>query len=798
MPNSVMTVNHRRFSLLVVVFIGLTSLYMLTYSARIESTDTLFLFDATGSLVQFGDTRLDVSAGVRPPPPNTLKIDETYPLPDLGAEVLQVFLAAPLYWLAWHFLPGVGLIHAVYLFNIFVSAMACVVLYQYALTLGYNERVAVIGAFFLGVGTIVWPYSKTFFQEPLTLLLLLTAALLLEKWRQSHYRAVGWLLTALLVMVGALLSKIAAAIALPGLMIIAAPALFGGRNRRQVFVLFGAVSLLLILLLLLAEPLGLARRLDRIVQVVRQPEPYVSVALHSYLFSIGGSIWGTSPVLLLALPGGWLLYRQRSYRYVLSLLVLLVSFAVVYAFWQGGDWFGGLSWPPRFLIPIVPFGLIVALPVIDRITRRPFRHWLILAVLALVIYAVWVQLSSVTLWWRDYSQNLPPEANGLGEWGGGLNRVQYLRWVVIPQLWATAEFNIAWVRIHNGWVPLAFGFIIAACIYLIWRYLKASVQLIRWHLPGLVVGLLAILIVGLLVLKDDPLYSAGDVPLPSMLSIMAAEANQPDDVILLSDLTYERYFTNSARLDPARIVSLPFHPGERPSPEQSPAIESDNPDLLIHPTTGPLIYALAGGRDRLWLLASSGPFVEWSVRPVERFMAAHYYPLRELQTGPQVRLIEYSTAPAPDRLDFVGPAYTTDLVYGDDLQLLGYELPQGSRFQAGAALPISFYWQATRTLEQDYTVAWFLRTVAGEPVVQGWDLEPVGGFAPTSSWRSGVPVWDNRALRLPSDLQPGDYRLWVVVYQADATGNINNLSVMGSETVEGYIGVLPTVITVAG
>ena len=44
--------NHRRARLLVVIFVFLASVYMLTYSGRIASTDTLFLLDATGSLVR--------------------------------------------------------------------------------------------------------------------------------------------------------------------------------------------------------------------------------------------------------------------------------------------------------------------------------------------------------------------------------------------------------------------------------------------------------------------------------------------------------------------------------------------------------------------------------------------------------------------------------------------------------------------------------------------------------------------------------------------------------------------------
>ena len=92
--------SHRRFGLLVVLFVSLCSFYMLTYSARIESTDTLFLFDAAGSLVRYGDLRLDISAGVRPPPPGSLPTDTRYPLPHVGAEPLQIILVTPLYWLA--------------------------------------------------------------------------------------------------------------------------------------------------------------------------------------------------------------------------------------------------------------------------------------------------------------------------------------------------------------------------------------------------------------------------------------------------------------------------------------------------------------------------------------------------------------------------------------------------------------------------------------------------------------------------------------------------------------------------
>lgn len=794
------TTNHRRASLLVVLFVLLASAYMLTYSGRIASTDTLFLLDATGSLVHFGDLRLDVTAGVRPPPPITIQTGELYsPLPDVGAEPVQMVLAAPLYWLADK-LPGVGLAHMVYLFNIGVSAAAGVVVCLYAQTLGYSARAGVLAALLFGLGTIIWPYSKTFFQEPLALLLVLAVALLLETWRRSRYRAVVWLLLALLLLVAAIFSKQIALMAIPGLVLIAIPGFLGQFTRRQLLLRGLIVVMIAMVGILLLDPIsefiGDNVRLQRLLGLFESPSRYVRIALHSYLLSIGGSVWGTSPVILLALPGMWLLHRQRRYRYALVFLTMLLSYAVVTAYWQGASWYGGLSWPPRFLMPVVPFGLLAALPVLDRVLNQPRSRLLTVIVILVAAYAFWVQFSGVTLPWRDYVTGLPPEAGGLIEWGGGMNLVRYLRWVVIPSLWPGAQLDFAWARLNLLWWPLAFLVLALACSGLIWRWLRGRCAP-RWS--AAVCGLLYILLilVGLLAIFDDPLYQAENRALHEMLPVMA-EDSQPGDVVLLSDLAYERFFTNYGKLDDLRIVSLPFHPGEQPSPEQPPEIISDNPDVLLHPTSGPLIYALAETRERIKLLASSGPFVPWSVRPVERFMAAHYYPIREVQTDPRVRLIEYSTVPAPDPFSAIGPQYTTDLRYGDSIRLPGYELPAGTVYAPGQALPISLYWRADEPVAESYKVAWFLRDANGAAVAQGWDIEPGGGFSPTNRWRAGVPVWDNRALHLPDDLAAGDYRLWVVMYTTDLDGSIVNLPVTGSETSEGFIGILPTIIRIEG
>jgi hypothetical protein len=268
-------------------------------------------------------------------------------------------------------------------------------------------------------------------------------------------------------------------------------------------------------------------------------------------------------------------------------------------------------------------------------------------------------------------------------------------------------------------------------------------------------------------------------------------------VALLSDPEYMPFFLNYARFASPRLVTLPYQPGEQPSPEQPPQVTSDNPDFLVEQNTGPLIHALAETRELLWLISGSGPFLPWAVRPVERFMAAHYFPLAEQAVAPDARLLTYSVASAPDPFAFRGPEYLSDARFSGTLRLAGFDLPRGTVYAPGAALPVSLYWQADGPVSQDYTVAWFLRDATGWEAQQGLDSAPGGGFMPTSAWEAGVPVRDNRALRLPAGLAPGTYQLWVVVYGLDADGAAANLPADGADTREGYIAVLPVAITIA-
>jgi hypothetical protein len=805
-------VTRRRAALLVTLMVLLASIYMITYSARIETGDSRFLFDAVGSSVDYGDLLLDLSAWQRSP--IYFGAELAYPLETFDIEPLPVLLLSPLYALA-KAVPGIGLVHTVWLFNVFVGAAAGGVMFLYALALGHSERVAILGALLLGVASVLFPYTRTLFREPLMLLMLLLAGLMIERLRANGYRSIRLWILAGLAVIGLILSKASALLALPALLLLLLPPL--KRLDRRLLLALGIGGLLIGVVIALLSVFG-AERYNFINRLLRASGDQFPTALAAYLISPGASLWATSPIALLALPGVALLARGSAggWRYAVAVPLLALSLAVGYAALNGVHWFGGLSWPPRFLIPVVPYLILAGLPVLEWLISSPqstdvdvgagqsrnfWKRIASILVALLIAYSVWAQLSGVTLWWGEYARVLPPESGGVGEWLPALYQPRYFRWVLLPSLWGRVPFDFAWVDIDAPVYAIAFVVLAVLCVFTLWKTLSEQRNLLNLPLRLSAISALSLLIVLAFYLpalyRNDNRYLSGNDTLPPMLSMIQDET-VAGDVVLLTSRFYEPYFANAGKLDPAadaRLITLTDQPGEQPSPEQPPLVRSDYPAALLTTYTPPLIHHLAERRDRLWLLSESGPDLWWSVRPLERFMTSHYYPLRTLQTGPRTRLIEYSTASAPDAFSFVGADISTDLAYGDSLRLLGLTLPNGTMYAPGDALPVSLYWSSDAPLEPNYTVALFLRDANGMPIADS-QWQPAMGFAPTSDWRPGVPVWDNRAVRIPADAVPGTYQLWVKVYDFEADGSTRDLEVRGENTLDRVIGVLPVVIRV--
>ncbi|RMG76452.1 MAG: hypothetical protein D6711_03865 [Chloroflexi bacterium] len=722
------------------LFIFLCAVYLLTYSGRITLNDEAEMYDITSSIVDFGDRRYDVFnwfAWTRYAPSGISDPNSLYPMSESPIEPVFILSGTPLYWLATQ-ISGVGLLHTTLLLNIFISALASVLIYRYVLLLGYEERLALSAALMLGLMTILWAYSRTYFREPLALLLILLTAFYLEHLRQTKKPIFAG--AAVITFLLAYYTKESSLMVVPGLLLIMMP------NQWLKRWTDGVLLLVLLVTVVAGVTDVFANSLPEIqFRQYKTGGEFFRIALHGYLISPTASIWATSPIVLLAIPGGWLFLRRNQRRYVWVMLVVLLGLAWGHALSADRHWIGGTTLPPRFIIPALPFMILVSIPALEWLMQH--KRWLI----GIVLIALYWQFLNAVLAWQEYPDHLPEESLNIVNWQPALDQVRYARPFVLTPVLFEKNLDIAWVRTHVPLWFVMFGGLASTTLFLLWRDWRR-----RW-LWGLPVVLFVMIGVGLKLIYVDPAYWGQNQALIAA-SVELDQQEQPGDVLLLNDPLYQPFFFNYRLFDKARVVSLQTSPGERGSFEQVPAVVSDNVIDLIDPVARRLIDALATKRKRLWLLMETGPFLPWAIRPIERYMTEYYYPVAEYAFDPTVRLLLFSTVRAPD----APPEIALDQSFGEGLLLTGVTLPLGTTYAAGDILPISFYWRALDDAEQDYTVALFLVDETGAVVAQGRDTTFVGGFVPRL--KAGELVQDNRAIQIPDELSAGNYQIWLRLY----------------------------------
>ncbi len=776
----------------------LASVYMLVYSGRVESGDALRFFDAISSNVRHGDILLDESFWFVSNP--NLSSDATYPLPGFNLEEPFKFaLTILLYRLADAL--SLGQVHVVWLFNVIATALTGGVLFWYSLLLGYRERTAILATIVFGIGTMAIAYTKTMFHEPLVMLLLALAGLSIEwaRHKRNIWTIVGLLFAGLCVF-AAFKTKPSSVLAIPALIILALPTIKQIREQRW----FNGVvyGLLISGLIIIIWAMSSEELMDFLIDLTKPiigfgDYQFSRTAVYAYLISPGGSIFGTSPVLLLALPGliGYLM--RPNLRFIWAVIVLLAGYAFGHAILTQIHWFGGLSWPPRFLLPTLPFVLLGALPIFESMLSS--KRWRIIwgiPFISLLIYSLWIQFNAVAVDWIQYPTLLPPEASSVADWLPGLTQPEYFRWTLLPSVWDALGLDFAWIRTDTPLWALGYVCLIILYVGMIIITFRKSARL--WMVSLLGPAWLIMTFLGLKAIYPiDGAFRGGQTALHESLAILESEA-ESDDVLLLTNSTYERFFLNYNTLASPRTIIL-RHQLSQPTSQSTPAlIESDNPNDWLYFDTLMMIRHLTVKRDRIWLLSDTSDFLTWSFRPIERWLARYFYPLRDVSMqsqDPTVRLLEFYTGhPAPDPFGFQLPTQSTEIWFGNALRLDGYNLPAGTDYQAGQVVPISFYWGADEPIDQNLVIAWFVAKPDAGIIIQGQDSPPNFGFSPTNTWETHQRIWDNRALELPANLPAGDYQLWVVVYFNN--GEIQRLPITGTEATEDNIAILPVTLTI--
>jgi hypothetical protein len=319
-----------------------------------------------------------------------------------------------------------------------VAMAACLwVFFVFAHRLAGSTRVAAVITLAAAFATPLWPYSKFGFNAPLAALLVSAACLCAWNVTRSDRRTnpawIGWWLGLALLTrheLPVLILPIAAWLYLES----ASVALF---NRRMTTLAAGFVPALVVWLGYNAYRFG--NPLD--AGYLRDPIPQFGssmlTGIYGLLLSPTASLVVYCPLVIFAVASLVVLARHDRPAAVLfggSAIAVLLFYA------QLGNWMGGRSYGPRYLVPILPL-LMLPLAAMHK-TWRPSTR---VVVLALTLVSVAVQLAGVIV---DYAKVSVAHAR---TYGAPTADDQLFNWRVSPLVLNTraaavvVPHNLAWL-----------------------------------------------------------------------------------------------------------------------------------------------------------------------------------------------------------------------------------------------------------------------------------------------------------------------------------------------------------------
>lgn len=394
------------------VFVLLASLYAITASGWIESSDGQLMYRVARSIVEEGSVAV---------PEGYLSLPgrdgRRYAPTGIGISLLM----APLYAVG-RALEGVlpeplasGRFATdsypaelcVQLVGVASQAAIAALLCHLGARIGFPRRVRVAVALGYGLGTIAWPDAKHVFAHPPATALLLAAACAARAFRDEdrHRDAVvaGALCgAAMLVYVNAGLAVVPLALYLAGAEDPRRLASGGGARALRPFVAFvgGLAPGLLGILAYNAWRFGTPFETGygasgRDVELAT-PLLY---GLYGLLLSTGKSLFLYSPPLVLSLAA-YRRFRQDHLPEAVLVAMLATTYLLVVA--RLNVWHGDWAWGPRYLSPIVPFAM---LPVGSYLAAGGRRRWAVAAAFGTAGAAV--QLLGVLVAYETHLSGVP-------------------------------------------------------------------------------------------------------------------------------------------------------------------------------------------------------------------------------------------------------------------------------------------------------------------------------------------------------------------------------------------------------
>lgn len=748
----------------------LLACYLITYTGVIQSSDGLAMFATAESIARRGEIDSNQLLWMGNQQGNLGPDGELYSRKGLG----MTLLALPLVWgaLLWE---SLGLVQAALLLNPILTAWTGGLLFRTGRRLGWTRRASLATALTFGLATPAWPYTQTFFSDPVCSFGLFGAFYGLLSYSQTARKR--YLLLGSLAWSVAYLARVVNLVTLPlfGLGLLAA--IFAAAPVEQpdraplprpTSWRDGVRSLLIdhwrplvtaVLPVLAAGLLSLWWNWARYGSV--WDSGYVETERFNgvWWFGIAGLLAGPSrgliwysPTLLLAIGGaGWFWRRARAV--LLGCVALALIYVLLYGKWY--MWHGGYSWGPRFLVPTLPFLALLTGPVWESFfihkRNRPAQRFVLLLVALLMALSVAVQWLGMLVPFHLVQDYLAATVTPLFA-PETFTQLRYsplwLQW----QFLTPEHIILAWWRVlqngqNLGWLGLLLPMgALAISVLVVVREMRRPADEAPWQRPGgwvygttLVVVTLTLLGYYGMTLRDAEMTRAG---------ALIAQAETAGDAVLLLHPDRTQDFADAYH---GRLPVYGYFP--RGELEDDLAQQLDELRTRYH---------------RLWLIPDETlPEQSGWERPL-RF--DDFLLLDTRMTEPDgLRLALYAMSQNRTLQEtgvgtvFGDPALAESGVTAGNgwIRLDGYALTPETR--PGGELLVALRWESLRPVDYDYQVFVHLLNANHEKLAQR-DGQPVQWMRPTSTWQPGEEIVDRYGLLLPRDLPQGSYTIAVGLY----------------------------------
>jgi hypothetical protein len=581
------------------IFIGF---YGLSYSGIAVTDDEQLFASAAISLSRNGDLRAPQLSGNERLQGEYNSVGPLHPA--IGSLLLRLNL-----------IRSIGSVQLLFILPPLYTALTGLLILRFATLRGYPLHTGVFAALVFCLGTIAWPYSKTYFREPLAMLLLMVVWLsfefILERKFEHQSRLIGFAVFCL-ALGGLLLTKIQLIVVVPIFSLVGLWSLMSNRKTTMISKKFWVGGLALIILSSLMVylfldsilPMGVNSRISVSFlefawrRILSTPHSAFWNAIVGALFSIGKGFFWYSPITILAMYSffGIVSWRRREiYIPWLILFPLLVTQALAY----DEDWWN-ITWSTRFLLPVLPLMVVASLPVLDHLLSSDKRIYRLIPFLLFSLGFV-IQLSAVLIsdityliqLYQEYGTVYPdPFLWGLGTAPvvGHIRMIlEGVNWDLV--LWRT--FNIIPVP-----VLMAVFFMISIClvgIFGLWHSLFRKKKQIRPTIAlitsCIIVGLLGSIL--LQIANHDNRYYADREDF-ALTNVWIQQNAKPGDAILVD-----------AYLDPIWYYLWSFGESKIPMyslPNRDRQVRTVLTSLPERPSHNILDQLLGNPYDRIWLV----------------------------------------------------------------------------------------------------------------------------------------------------------------------------------------------------